>query len=368
VIFGDSAILKVLRRIAPGVHPDLELGRYLTETARFENVAPVMGAIEYKREKREPITLAVLQGFVPNEGDAWKYTSDSVSRYFHEGLSRREVLSRIEPPEQPPLALADAVPPPELSELLHVYLESIRLLGRRTAELHLALGSCSDLREIAPQPFDMLYQRSLYQLMRSRATQTITLLGQRLRHLPESVRSEAREVVGLDKAILKRFASLIDGKITGSRTRIHGDYHLGQVLYTGKDFVIIDFEGEPDRPLSERRLKRSPLRDVAGMLRSFQYAVYAQLLDPRMRTEDVELAGHLAKLWIVWVSAAYLGGYSKSIAGSPLLPKTNEEMQVLLDAFLLNKCLYEIGYELNNRPDWVRIPVRGVLDLVGERI
>jgi maltose alpha-D-glucosyltransferase/alpha-amylase len=155
----------------------------------------------------------------------------------------------------------------------------------------------------------------------------------------------------------------MDRKLSGTRIRIHGDFHLGQVLHTGKDFIIIDFEGEPTRPLSERRLKRSPLRDVAGMLRSFHYAAYVSALDSRIRPEDASLVDSLARVWYTWISASYLGAYLKTAATGSILPKTNDDIQGLLDAFLLEKSIYEMVYELNSRPNWLRIPLRGILQL-----
>ena len=155
------------------------------------------------------------------------------------------------------------------------------------------------------------------------------------------------------------------------RLRCHGDYHLGQVLVSGKDFVIMDFEGEPARPLSERRIKRSPLRDVAGMLRSFHYATYAALfaLEERglARTQDLALVHFLAQFWYLWVSAAFLKAYFDMASRGNFLPQSREELRVLMDAYLLEKVIYEIGYELNNRPDWIKIPLQGALSLLEAR-
>jgi maltose alpha-D-glucosyltransferase/alpha-amylase len=158
----------------------------------------------------------------------------------------------------------------------------------------------------------------------------------------------------------------VDRRLSGMRIRTHGDYHLGQLLYTGKDFVIIDFEGEPARPLSERRLKRSALRDVAGMLRSFHYAAYSavrsQVSLGIVRTEHIERIESWALYWVAWASAAYLRGYMEAANAAPILPQTPEEVEVLLDSFLLEKALYEVRYEIGSRPEWVRIPIAGLLE------
>jgi maltose alpha-D-glucosyltransferase/alpha-amylase len=249
-----------------------------------------------------------------------------------------------------------------------IYLEAVQILARRTAELHLTLASAADDPKFAPEPFSKLYQRSLYQSMRTLAGRNLPLLHRHLKELPPDVQPDARQVLELKKDILERFHHLLDLKITGMRTRCHGDYHLGQVLYTGKDFVIIDFEGEPARPIGERRIKRSPLRDVAGMLRSFHYAAYAALiaLENRgiMRPEELPLLESWANYWHVWVCAVFLKTYVAIAADGHFLPVTNEEMEVLLDALLLEKAIYELGYELNNRPGWVKIPIQGIRQLM----
>jgi maltose alpha-D-glucosyltransferase/alpha-amylase len=184
--------------------------------------------------------------------------------------------------------------------------------------------------------------------------------------LPEAFRTDAQQVLDMQAAIRRRFQTLRDRRISTMRIRCHGDYHLGQVLYTGKDFVIIDFEGEPARPLSLRRMKRCPLYDVAGMLRSFHYAAYAALLgqSARVRPEDLPTLDPWARFWYTWVSVTFLRKYLEVIAPASLLPSTPEQLRILLDAFLLEKAIYELAYELNTRPDWVKVPLQGILQLV----
>ena len=181
--------------------------------------------------------------------------------------------------------------------------------------------------------------------------------------------ADARRVLALEQEMLKRYQLVTRRRLGGMRIRCHGDYHLGQVLYTGKDFVIIDFEGEPGRPLSERRLKRPPLRDVAGMLRSFQYAAYSALFEQVdqgiIHPDRFQAVEAWCRFWHRWVSAAFLRAYLEVTAGVPALAQPAEEMEVLLDAFVLEKAVYEIGYELNNRPHRVRIPLWGVLRACG---
>jgi maltose alpha-D-glucosyltransferase/alpha-amylase len=229
--------------------------------------------------------------------------------------------------------------------------------------MHLALASRGDIAAFAPEPITAHYQRSLYQFVRTQAVQTLQLLRRRAKENPE-----AAELIKKEQALFERIKAVINGRIAGQRIRTHGDYHLGQVLHTKNDFVIIDFEGEPSRPLSERRIKRSALRDVAGMIRSFHYAPYAVLFGQAqgavIRPEDLPALESAAQYWYRQVRDTFLRAYLDESAKGTHLPKSKEEMATLLDAHLLEKALYEISYELNNRPDWVRIPLRGVLDLV----
>jgi maltose alpha-D-glucosyltransferase/alpha-amylase len=238
------------------------------------------------------------------------------------------------------------------------------LLGQRTGELHRALASDLKTPAFAPEPFTTLYRRSLYQSMRTQADQSLNLLGKRLKDLPDPIRANADKVLKLKNVIFARFRQLLDGNSTAMRIRGHGDFHLGQVLFTGKDFVIIDFEGEPTRPLGERRMKRSPLRDVAGMLRSFNYAATVKLKSETTRTDDPVLLRPWARFWNRWVSVAYLRGYLDATAQAGFLPTTRGELAFLLDIHLLEKATYELAYELNNRPDFVDVPIMGILDIL----
>ena len=235
-----------------------------------------------------------------------------------------------------------------------------KLLGQRTGELHRALAFGADERAFAPEPFNALAQRSVYQSMRASLRRAFTLLEKKLPDLPEAFREEAKQVLSAENQILAEEKRILDRRSGAAKIRIHGDYHLGQVLYTGKDFVILDFEGEPARALGERKLKRSALRDVAGMMRSFQYAAYSALWQPAMRTEDVPFLERWADLWYRQMSSVFLQSYLQTTVGAIFVPQNEEDLQVLLEAYLLDKAVYEIGYELNHRPDWVVIPIRGI--------
>jgi maltose alpha-D-glucosyltransferase/alpha-amylase len=252
--------------------------------------------------------------------------------------------------------------------MVGTYIEQARLLGERTAEMHLALAEPTDNKQFAPEPFTTMYQRSMYQSMRTLSMQAFQTLRKQLSTLEGEAREEAQQLLGMQSVVMERFRKVIDGKINATRTRYHGDYHLGQVLYTGRDFAIIDFEGEPARRLSERRIKRSPLQDVAGMLRSFRYASHAALLNQAagatIRPEDMDVAQEWGHYWTFWVSVSFLKQYLATAGNASFIPQKRENLEVLLDAFLLEKAVYELGYELNNRPAWVRIPLQGILQLV----
>jgi maltose alpha-D-glucosyltransferase/alpha-amylase len=364
IVYGDRLILKMFRRVTEGVNPDVEIGRFITEKTAFEHVPPLAGFIEIRKGRNEPATLGILQGVVANECDAWSYTLDSLDDYFEKVVTAPKDDQSPSFPEEKLLELVDKEIPPLAREFIGAYLSSAALLGQRTGEMHLALASGTKDPSFAPEPFTAQYRRSLYETMRTLTEQSFGLLQKRLKELPEQTRSSAEKLLKLKGEILNRFRLVMQRKISGMRIRCHGDYHLGQVLFTGKDFVIIDFEGEPARPISERRRKRSTLRDVAGMLRSFNYASRAKLSDGATRPEDATLLGPWARFWNLWVSVSYLKGYFEATPQAVFLPKSREEIALLLDALLLEKSVYEVGYELNNRPSWVGVPIEGILELL----
>jgi maltose alpha-D-glucosyltransferase/alpha-amylase len=262
-----------------------------------------------------------------------------------------------------------ADPSPVALELLGGQIESARLLGVRTAELHLALASDREDPVFAPEPFTPLYRRSLYQSMRNEARRAFQLLDERRPALPPEARLSAQTLADLEERALAVYAYLRDHPIEGWRIRCHGDYHLGQVLQTGSDVVIIDFEGEPGRSMTERRIKRSPLRDACGMLRSFDYAAHAPFhaIDRGggVREEDVRLLRPWARFWRDWTSSSFLRAYLQRLEGAELVPRDRGQLGVLLRALLLEKNVYELAYELNHRPEWTPLALRGVRELLG---
>jgi len=366
--YSDRFMLKLFRRITPGVNPDLEIGRFLTNR-NFTQIPPLAGSLEYQAATGEPVTLATLQQFVVNQGDAWSYTLDILNNYFEYVITHQSDLPTPRLSRQDILDLASRDVPSSASEIIGAYLDSAGLLGQRTAELHLALSTGYEDPDFATEPFSKLYQRSLYQSMRSLAGRVFRRLRRNLGSVPDALQPEAQRALGREKEAVDYFRSISKEKIAAKRLRCHGDYHLGQVLYTGKDFVIMDFEGEPDRPISERRIKRSPLRDVAGMLRSFNYAAFSTVFSMEERgligpDEALDSTESWAYYWYEWVAAAFLRHYLERASEGDFLPRSRDELRTLLNILLLEKALYEMGYELNNRPNWLKIPLRGFHQLL----
>jgi maltose alpha-D-glucosyltransferase/alpha-amylase len=366
VVYDKRLVLKLFRRLEKGLNPDLEIGSFLTGKTSFRNVPPLAGYLEYLSETGASASLGILQGYVANQGDAWQFTLQALAEYYGK-VPQWVSLGASEISHAQLLALCAQALPEEATQRIGPYLDSAALLGRRTAELHLALASAPEDPDFAPQPFSesdrQAFANSAVQLL----TANFDLLRRLKDQMPNHARQEAESVLKLEEAARRRLQLLAGLKSSAMVTRIHGDYHLGQVLFTGSDFVIIDFEGEPARHLEQRRKKRSPLQDVAGMLRSFHYAAYAPLLhanSKRPPQEELQALGNWAQYWHKWVSATFLKTYLEVSGDSIFIPKGREELALLLDLYLLDKAVYELGYELNNRPSWVRIPLDGISQLL----
>ncbi len=367
IIYEQRVILKVMRKIEEGIHPEVEVGRFLHEKMGLGCVAPVLGTLEYRHRKADPMTLAILHGYIPNEGTCWQYTLDELSHAFERILSLTP--SERTPPD-PHTSFFDRLqqaPPPLILQVMGSFLDWIRLLGQRTAEMHLALSHEHEDPAFISEPFTKLYQRSIYQSMRNTHRQTFQKLFAKLDQLDSAARDLAQSLIDMSEPILDRFQCLLQQKFSGQRIRHHGDFNLCEVLTTGKDFVIIDFEGDKRRSLSERRVKRSPLRDLASMICSFHYAVGSIIMgngSPRgqapgmIRTEDLQLLRDWGWTWFSWVSASFLDQYVASTHQAAFMPQNREEFRTLMELFLLEKSLQELGYDIENRPSWIMIPMR----------
>ena len=339
IFFAEAFMLKVYRKLRVGSNPELEMGRFLTEVAKFPRAADLLGAVEYQRSDGERVTLAILQAFVPNQGNVWSYTLDYLERFI---ADHRSVAGDGEA---------------AVAEPHSAYLALMETLGRRTAELHAALAIVSGDPAFDPEPITPGDIAAWCSQVRLDVERGLDRLAARRADLPAGLQADADRLIASREALLAQLEALRDLRPQSHKTRHHGDYHLGQVLLTQNDFVITDFEGEPARPLAERRGKHSPLRDVAGMLRSFQYAAGVALQDATLeRPEDRPVYAPSIEAWRRGTAAAFLSGY-RQIAGD--MP----EMSGLLQLFAMEKALYELEYELDNRPDWISIPLSGLLEI-----
>jgi maltose alpha-D-glucosyltransferase / alpha-amylase len=350
--YGDLVVLKLLRSVDEGMHPELAIGDFLTRR-RFAHAPTVLGALEYRPPRRPPVVLAILQRFVPNDGDAWTYTLEALKSFERDVRDRPLPAVPPTPSLEALLKAASEDVPAEVAERLGGYLPAVRRLGQRTGELHSALGAAAAPSELAPEAFTMLYQRSLYQSLRGLTRTVIESLRERASGLPAALRADAERVVAAEDRVLARCRRLLARRLASLRIACHGNYHLLQVLRTEDDFVLIDFEGEPLRPLFERRLKRSPLVDIASMVRSFHYAAGVALPDEASGPG----AGQWSRFWTHWVSVAFIRAYLSTV-DHRLLPADHDDMRALLEIHLLERTLYELGYELTDRPDWIHLPLR----------
>jgi maltose alpha-D-glucosyltransferase/alpha-amylase len=357
IIYNDRYFLKFYRKIEKEINPDLEIVRFLSEHTSFTNSPKYAGSVEFRDVDGLTYVFGLMQEKVEHQGDAWAMTMDSVGRFYERVMThaRKDKTPRLV--NKPVLKFEEA--PELIQEMIgRGFYERIVRLGQRTAELHLALASDSSNPAFTPESFNLNYQRSLYSSLRKLVRDRLGLLEASLPKLKQDVQSLAKKILTMEKDILDCFSEVYQSKLSATKTRIHGDYHLGQVLFTGRDFIIIDFEGEPGFSFSERRLKKSPLKDVAGMMRSIHYAAFGKLLlNENYRDQDLEILETWAEQWQHYVSRFYMGAYMER--AHPGSEWTND-IEILIRTFLLEKAIYELGYELNGRPDWVVIPLRGI--------
>jgi len=363
IIYNNQFFFKIYRKLDVDINPDLELVRYLSEKTDFENSPRYGGGIQFENSNDRSFTiLGLLQNKIVNQGEAWTMTLSVLDRYYDKVLTRLD-KTKIAPTLQRKSRMYFSDLPDLMQELIgSVMYERAVLLGERTAEMHIALANATDDKDFKPERFTQHYQRSIYSQHRKLVADKLNGLAKRVPELPEHIAEEAKTILGLRDDILQCFSEIYSRKIHATKTRIHGDYHLGQVLFNGRDFYIIDFEGEPLHTISERRLKKTPFKDVAGMIRSFHYAAFGQLvLNQNYRREDMPFLEQWAHQWFHYVSQFYLTAYLDKAQGHSFVPNEEQNMQLLLRNYTLEKAIYEVGYEMNSRPTWLRIPIRGVL-------
>jgi maltose alpha-D-glucosyltransferase/alpha-amylase len=343
---GEHVILKAYRRLQGGIHPELEIGHFLTEVAGYANAAPLLGAIELVPDQGPPTALAVLQGFIPNQGDGWHFSLDYLSRY----------LDDIHLAEEPEAAQFQD----------HAgYLQLMETLGQRVAELHHAFAMPTEdpafrAEEISRQDRDYL----LLQIGQYTDSARASLQALRGSDIAPALTAAIDRLLQQWTEIDRLVETLLPERPTALRTRCHGDLHLGQVLLAEQDFFIVDFEGEPMRPLAERRAKQIPLRDLAGLLRSIDYAgdAAAKAYHQRHAENTDRDIRHSCRQWCQLATRTLLDSYRNHIQGCRSCPVAPEEFDRLVALFMLEKACYEIIYEANHRPAWADIPIAGLLN------
>ena len=341
LLVGDRLFLKAYRRLAAGVNAEVEMGRFLTDASPYAHIAPLAGALEHRARDGTVTALAMLQGGIVSQGDAWSHTLAALAALIGEALAHPAAEAR------------------RSGQWAHW-----STLGRRTGELHCALARTTGDPAFDPQAASRAELRCWVRQVGDEAARTLDLLASQRPLLPDALQTRARRLLAARTAVLARIEALQPMADDVQITRFHGDYHLGQVLVVGDDFCIIDFEGEPGRPPAERRRKHSPLRDVAGMLRSFNYAASSALADALAAGAPAALVEPLLADWEAHARAAFLDGYRDAVRGAPLAPHAEQTDAALLELFLIEKAFYELRYELCHRPDWVHVPLGGLCELL----
>jgi maltose alpha-D-glucosyltransferase/alpha-amylase len=391
VILDEKLVLKCYRRLRQGINPEIEIGRYLTDVSPFPHIAPVLGALQFIDEAGRPTALAVLQRYVHNQGSGWNYVIEYLRRYLDQQLTlapdeadaaaaanaaataadSATASPAIAPAPGPSVARASAGAPAAGAAAISAgtptphasFLTLVAMIGQRTGELHVALAATSGDPAFDPEPVSTDDVAAWIAAVVAEVDQTFEQISQRQGDLPPPVRAAAERLLAMRASLKGRIAALAPRVLTFTKTRFHGDFHLGQLLVVEHDFIVVDFEGEPFRPLDQRRRKHSPLRDVAGMLRSFSYAAAIALDEATSdRAADrVRAAAHMTR-WERETAAAFLTAYARAVRGASSYPSDPVDVARLIDLFVLEKALYEVRYELGSRPDWVRIPIAGLLE------
>lgn len=363
-VFDERFLLRVYRGLDFGLSPGVECSRFLTDVQHFPFIRPLVGSVSYGDAGRERMTMAAVYGFVPSQSDMWEYTlSFLVSAFQRVGARMGEHGGLPEVPRSV-FEVVGRDPPGFVWESFGVYMDQVKVLGQRTAALHRALGETRN-PGFVPEVFSDFYKYSQYQSQYGLMREVVRLLVQCLPSLDERAQVLGREVVGSEREMLERFKWLRNRRVASLRIRVHGDLVLGKVLFTGKDFVFVDFEGEPGRSPSERRNKASPWRDVAALLRSLHYASYSAVarVPAGEMPAGVDVDG-LRRLWYQWASALFLGSYLEGVRDAWFVSRDPGEVRAFLDAYLLERALVELRNELESRPERAHIPLEGIVQVV----
>jgi len=364
IVFNNTYFVKLFRKVEYMVNPDFEIINFLTGQHQFEHIPSYGGSVELQHPEKPKMLLLMLQQLVPNKGDAWQYfiteLKDFFSKVVSDGYHQRPLPIRPHT-----LSLTWENTPSSLQDLIGKDVaERAALLGKRTAEMHLALANAPNNPDFSPRPLDKSFQNHLLQNLEKLVKNKFELLEKNIEKIPVSLKYDAKEMLLQYERVIAFLNRVLGRPLEGNRIRIHGDYHLGQVLVTENDFCILDFEGEPDKPHEERRDLYPSLKDVAGMMRSFRYAAYAVLF--QQYENDAALRDKLmpvADVWYHYISRYFLGAYIETARGSGIIPE-DDKINDLLQIYSFKKAIYELGYEINNRPDWAVIPLQSLVKFV----
>lgn len=342
MIFGEKYFLKLYRKLFRETNPEVDMVAFITENSDFEHIPAFAGSIAWQRADAPDVTLGMMQRAINNQQDAWSVTGDYLNDFLY-GVPNR------------------------LFAIKEEVFEQVALLGRRTGEMHLALYAPQAEEAFAPQRFDEAYRQFLVRRFSDLLDRRYQLLIDNYLKLDLPTQKLAWVFMEAKEMIDEFTQEILHRPLDSLRVRIHGDYHLGQVLATGLDYIVIDFEGEPESSISDRKIKHSPLKDVAGMVRSYHYAVAAKLFNSA-ETEgmDAEQLQVVSDRWFKLIRDTYLDAYFEAFGYPHPLFKNNNEINFLLLVYLLEKAVYELGYEISYRPSWVKIPLKGIVDVIRE--
>jgi maltose alpha-D-glucosyltransferase/alpha-amylase len=363
--YDNCFFLKMYRHVDIAINPDLEITRFLTEQVKFSQVPSLVGTIEWKYPK-DSILLGMMQTLVEYHGNGRTYMLERLNN-FHDRIVAREAHPALDLRGSLTDPVSFETLPDDLQEFIGgTVAEGIRLVGMRTGEMHKALASRTDIKEFAPEDFSLHYQRSLFAGFQSLVRGAFSNHKDDLEKLDPYVRSETEQILMRKDEVLKTLKRIYRKKLDVSKIRIHGNYDLKQVVFTGKDLAILDFHGDPTRAYSERRLKRSPLRDVAGMLRSIHYVAHeGLLLKHGSNGEELRKLERFAAFWIHYTTTLFMRSYLDTVKDSAFIPKQKDDLKIMLDTYLLEKAVYSLNYELKKRPQWAIVPVRIIKGLIG---
>ena len=369
--FGDRFVLKLLRKIEPGIHPGVEMGQLLTEKHPFPNATSYAGCMEYQTSSGESTVIAILHGYVPNEGNAWQETrrqmNEFIDRVSEEKVTQAD-LRKHSPEKVYTLDVALADPPAIAVDLIGEFLTSAEKMGMRVAQLHRILSSQFDDPAFSPELFNDFYRQSLYHGYIGLVGRRMEFIRQRYSEMDEEVRVLGAKVLEHEGAIVTKLQAVYEQRIASERSRFHGRLHLGHLLVQNDDVVISDFEGDPNVHVSERRLKRCPLRDVASMVVSFGYAAQATMrqiasgdLNDALSRRQLRDA---VRFWYSHVTAAFIRGYWRNAAGAAYLPNLRADQQTLLQTYILERALLDLRSDVEDKPELAGMPFRIILHLI----